>query len=154
VEERRGAAPEPFEPRIVALCCHYCAYGAADLAGSLRQQYPATARVVRLRCTGNLEVALVLEALERGADGVMVAGCLEGDCHFQQGNLAARRRVERICRLLEGIGTDGRRVRMFHMSSAMAQQWAAAVSEMDETVRALGPNPLRMRGSEVQAVGG
>ena len=131
----------------MAFCCHYCAYAAADLAGSLRMQYPASVRVVKLPCTGKLDVQLVLDAFEHGADGVMVAGCLEGDCHYQQGNLNARRRVNYVKTLLKGIGLEPDRVRMFNMSSAMGRQWAEAVTEMDDQVRKIGPNPLRMTGS-------
>ena len=63
-----------FEPQIVAFCCHYCAYAAADLAGSLRVQYPPNVKVVRLPCTGKLDTMHMLKAFEEGADGVMVAG--------------------------------------------------------------------------------
>ena len=84
-----------YEPRILALCCHYCAYAAADLAGSLRLQYPSNVRVLRFPCTGKIEPNTILSAFEKGIDGVMVAGCLEGGCHFLEGNLRARRRVER-----------------------------------------------------------
>jgi len=132
---------------IVAFCCHYCAYAAADLAGSLRMQYPASVRVVKLPCTGKLDVQWVLDAFEHGADGVMVAGCLEGNCHYQQGNSNAKRRVNYVKTLLKQIGLEPDRVRMFNMSSAMGKQWAEAVTEMDDQVRKIGPNPLRMTGS-------
>src|SRR3989304_150144 len=124
-----------LELRIVAFCCHYCAYAAADLAGSLRIQYPPSVSVVKLPCTGKLDVQLVLDAFEHGADGVMVAGCMEGDCHYQQGNFNARRRVNFVKALLKRIGIESDRVRMFNMSSAMGKKWAEAVTEMDETVR-------------------
>jgi F420-non-reducing hydrogenase iron-sulfur subunit len=133
----------PSATYIVAFCCHYCAYAAADLAGSLRIQYPPSVRVVKLPCTGKLDVQGVLEAFEHGADGVMVAGCLEGDCHYQMGNFNAKRRVNHVKTLLRQIGFEPDRVRMFNMSSAMGQKWAEAVAEMDETVRQLGPSPLR-----------
>lgn len=132
---------------IIAFCCHYCAYAAADLAGSLRIPYPQSVKVVKLPCTGKLDVQLILEAFEHGADGVMVAGCMEGDCHFQQGNFNARRRVNHSRELLRQIGIEPDRVKMFNMSSAMARRWADAVTEMDETIRRLGPSPLRRRPS-------
>jgi len=138
--------PPTPDLHIVAFCCHYCAYAAADLAGSLRVQYPSSVRVVKLPCTGKLDVQLVLAAFEHGADGVMVAGCLEGDCHYQRGNLNARRRVGHVQSLLKLIGLEPERVRMFNMSSAMGQRWAEAVTEMDEQVRKLGPSPLRATG--------
>jgi coenzyme F420-reducing hydrogenase delta subunit len=84
------------QPLILAFCCHYCAYAAADLAGSMRLQYPGDVRVLRLPCTGKIEVNYILAAFERGVDGVIVAGCLEGGCHFLEGNLRAR---QRLCRL-------------------------------------------------------
>jgi len=135
---------------IVAFCCHYCAYAAADMAGSLRMQYPESVKVVKLPCTGKLDVQLILDAFEHGADGVMIAGCMEGDCHYQQGNLNAKRRAAYSQDLLRSIGLEAERVRMFNMSSAMANRWAAAVTEMDETVRKLGPSPLR-RGAKTAA---
>ncbi len=134
---------QPSAINIVAFCCHYCAYAAADLAGSLRIQHPASVRVVKIPCTGKLDVQLALDAFERGADGVMVAGCMEGDCHYQQGNFSARRRVNHVKTLLKEIGLEPERVRMFNMSSAMGKKWAEAVTEMDEAVRQLGPSPLR-----------
>jgi len=87
-------------PLILAFCCHYCAYAAADLAGSMRLQYPDNVRVLRLPCTGKVEVDHILAAFERGVDGVMVAGCLEGGCHFLEGNLRARKRVGRAKQIL------------------------------------------------------
>jgi F420-non-reducing hydrogenase iron-sulfur subunit len=134
-------APESLN--IVAFCCHYCAYAAADMAGSLRMQYPQSVKVVKLPCTGKLDVQLILDAFEQGADGVMIAGCMEGDCHYQQGNLNAKRRVGYTQELLRSVGLEAERVRMFNMSSAMANRWAAAVTEMDAAVRQLGPSPLR-----------
>ena len=106
------------EPLILAFCCHYCAYAAADLAGSMRLQYPSNVRVLRLPCTGKLEVNYLLAAFERGVDGVIVAGCLEGGCHFLEGNLRARRRVERARQLLAEIGLEPERLEMFNLSSA------------------------------------
>ncbi|MBI3360431.1 MAG: hydrogenase iron-sulfur subunit [Chloroflexi bacterium] len=132
-----------LELNIVAFCCHYCAYAAADLAGSLRIQYPASVKVVKIPCTGDLDVSSVLEAFEYGADGVMVAGCLEGDCHYQLGNFNDKRRVNYVKTMLRKIRFEPDRVRMFNMSSAMGRKWAEAVTEMDETVRRLGPSRLR-----------
>jgi coenzyme F420-reducing hydrogenase delta subunit len=82
-----------FEPLLIAFCCQYCSYSAADLAGSMRLQYPTNVRIVRTPCTGRLEVEFFMKAFEKGADGILVAGCLEGGCHFTEGNLLARRRV-------------------------------------------------------------
>lgn len=142
-DERKTDGAAPDDINIVAFCCHYCAYAAADMAGSLRFQYPDSVKVVKLPCTGKLDLQLILDAFEKGADGVMVAGCMEGDCHYQQGNLNAKRRVAYGQGLLGRIGLEPERVRMFNMSSAMGNRWAEAVREMDATVRKLGPSPLR-----------
>lgn len=132
-----------FGPKIVAFCCHYCAYAAADLAGSLRLQYPTNIRIVKIPCSGRLDAQYVLDAFEEGADGVMVAGCLEGDCHFQTGNLHAKRRVRWLQGLLKEIGLDGERLQMYNMSSAMGGEFVEATTEMTERIEELGPSPLR-----------
>ena len=131
------------EPLIIAFCCHYCAYAAADLAGSMRLQYPTNVRVLKLPCTGKLEVNYLLTAFERGVDGVIVAGCLEGGCHFLEGNLRARRRVERAREILEEIGLEPDRVEMFNLSSAEGPRFAQIVNEMSARLVKLGPSPLR-----------
>ena len=128
---------------IVAFCCHYCAYAAADLAGTMRLQYPDTVRILRLPCTGKIEVNYLLSAFERGVDGVIVAGCLEGGCHYQEGNLRARRRVERAKQILGEIGLEPERVEMFNLSSAEGTRFAAIVAEMNERIARLGASPLR-----------
>jgi coenzyme F420-reducing hydrogenase delta subunit len=131
------------EPLVLAFCCHYCAYAAADLAGSMRLQYPANVRVLRLPCTGKIEVNYLLAAFERGADGVIVAGCLEGGCHYLEGNLRARRRVERARQLLAEIGLQPERLEMRNLSSAEGPRFAEIVTTMVERLRQLGPSPLR-----------
>jgi coenzyme F420-reducing hydrogenase delta subunit len=132
-----------FSPRIVAFCCRYCAYAAADLAGGLRLQYPPTIRIVELPCTGKLDAIHVLSAFEEGADGVMVAGCMPGDCHFIAGNTQASRRVTYVEGLLEQIGLEEERLRFYNMSSAMGNRFAEAAAEMDASIRELGPSSLR-----------
>ncbi len=97
-----------FEPEIIVFACHYCAYAAADLAGSMRLQYPTNIRMIKLPCTGKLEVIHLLKALEAGADGVYAAGCLEGECHYLKGNLWASKRVDYVKKLLAEIGHRAR----------------------------------------------
>ena len=130
------------EPIILAFCCHYCAYAAADMAGSMRLQYPANVRVLRFPCTGKIEENHILAAFERGVDGVMVAGCLEGGCHFLEGNLRARKRVERTKQLLGEIGVEPQRLEMFNLSSAEGPRFAEIVKEMSARIAPLGPSPL------------
>ena len=138
------------EPLILAFCCHYCAYAAADLAGSMRLQYPSNVRVLRLPCTGKLEVNYLLTAFEHGIDGVIVAGCLEGGCHFLEGNLRARKRVERAKKLLAEIGLEPERLEMFNLSSAEGIRFAEIVTTMNERLLRLGKSPLRPDRQTVQ----
>jgi F420-non-reducing hydrogenase iron-sulfur subunit len=138
------------EPLILAFCCHYCAYAAADLAGSMRLQYPSNVRVLRLPCTGKIEVNYILTAFERGVDGVIVAGCLEGGCHYLEGNLRARKRVERAKILLKEIGLEPDRLEMFNLSSAQGSRFAEIVTEMNTRLKQLGPSPLRSDHKSIQ----
>ena len=135
-----------FEPEIIVFACHYCAYAAADLAGSMRLQYPSTIRMVKLPCTGKLEVIHLLRALEAGADGVYAAGCLEGECHYLKGNLWARKRVDYVKTLLPEVGLEPERVEMYNKSSAMGARFAEVATEFTERIKQLGPNPLRRHG--------
>jgi F420-non-reducing hydrogenase iron-sulfur subunit len=129
--------------RIIAFCCNFCAYAAADLAGARRMQYPPNVRIIHMPCTGKLEMEHVLAAFERGIDGVLVAGCLEGGCHYLEGNLRAKRRIEAIRGLLDEIGLGRDRLLMVNLSAAMAPTFVERVNEMMETVRRVGPSPLR-----------
>ncbi|RJQ64520.1 MAG: hydrogenase iron-sulfur subunit [Desulfobacteraceae bacterium] len=138
---------EDFEPLIVAFCCHYCAYTAADMAGSMRLCYPANVKIIRVPCTGKVDVIHLMQALQKGADGVYVAGCLEGDCHFKSGNRKAARRVASVKRLLTEIGVEPERVEMFTMSAGMGDRFSRIASEFTERIRKLGPNPAHRRTS-------
>jgi coenzyme F420-reducing hydrogenase delta subunit len=139
-----------FEPVIVAFCCHYCAYSAADLAGSMRLQYPPNIRIIHTPCTGRLEIDHFLHALELGADGVLVAGCEEGSCHFKEGNLLAKRRVNNTSKILKEAGLEPERVRMANISAADGRLFAETMRDMVETVRRLGPNPMKSRNTITQ----
>jgi F420-non-reducing hydrogenase iron-sulfur subunit len=133
---------EDFEPLIVAFCCHYCAYTAADMAGSMRLSYPANIKIIRVPCTGKVDVLHLMRALLKGADGVYVAGCLDGDCHFKNGNRKAARRVASAKRLLSEIGLEPERVEMFTMSAGMGERFSQIASEFTDRIRKLGPNPV------------
>jgi coenzyme F420-reducing hydrogenase delta subunit len=133
-----------WEPEIIAFCCNYCAHSAAALAGSKRMQYPAGVRILSTPCTGKLEMEHILEAFEKGIDGILIVGCLEGGCHFLEGNLRARKRMDRISSILEEIGLGGERLKMVNLSDAMASAFVQHIEEMLATTRALGPNPLKV----------
>lgn len=143
---------EDFEPQIVAFCCRYCAYAAADLAGSSRIQYPPNIKIVLLPCSGKVDELYLLKAFEAGADGVYVAGCLEGTCHFLTGNLRAKKRVQYVKSLLDEVGIGGERLEMYNLSSAEGQRFAEIAREMTERIRALGPSPLNQRKSKEGAI--
>lgn len=135
------------EPTILALCCHYCAYAAADLAGSMRIQYPPNVRVLRLPCTGRVDIGYIMHAFEQGIDGVIVAGCLEGGCHFQEGNLRAKNRVALARQVLQEAGLEAERLEMFNLSSAQGGTFAEIVQMMTDRLKKLGPSPLRKQGA-------
>jgi coenzyme F420-reducing hydrogenase delta subunit len=133
---------DTFEPVIVAFCCHYCAYTAADMAGSQRRCYPPNVKIVRVPCSGKVDTIHILKAFEKGADGVYVAGCLDGDCHFKNGNIRAARRVDSVKHLLDEIGIGGERLEMVKMSAGMGDRFADIAEQMTEKIRELGPNPI------------
>jgi coenzyme F420-reducing hydrogenase delta subunit len=145
------AVPAGSDCTVLAFCCNFCAYAAADLAGARRMQYPANVRIVHVPCTGKVEVEHFLAALEGGIDGVLVAGCLEGGCHFVEGNLRAKRRVEAARQTLDDIGLGRERLRMVNLSASEAPTFVARIEEMVETVRRLGPNPLRTSATREEA---
>ncbi|OAT80282.1 hydrogenase iron-sulfur subunit [Desulfotomaculum copahuensis] len=136
---------EEFEPKIVAFCCHYCAYSAADLAGSMRLQYPSNIRIVEMTCSGNIDHRVILNAFEEGADGVYVAGCMEGDCHFLKGNYRAKKRVNHVKQMLDEIGFDSRRLEFYNLSAAMGPRFAEIANEMTQRIKELGPSPLNKK---------
>lgn len=131
-----------FEPLLIAFCCQYCSYSAADLAGSMRLQYPTNVRIVRTPCTGRLEVEFFMKAFERGADGILVAGCLEGGCHFTEGNLLAKGRVCYTRDFLSESGLEEERIRMINISAAMARPLIDHINDMITTLKKLGPSPI------------
>ncbi len=128
-----------FEPKIVAYCCNFCAFAAADLAGAMRLQYSPSVRIIRLPCTGKVDAIVLMKAFEDGADGVFVAGCLEGQCHYLEGNLRAKKRVAYVKKLLDEVGIEPQRVEMYNLSSAMGSRFAEIVEEVTERIKELGP---------------
>jgi len=109
----------------------------------MRIQYPGNIRIIRVPCTGKVDLIHILRAFEKGADGVYLVGCLEGDCRFDSGNLRAKARVRQAADILERIGIGGERVRMFNLSSGEGPRFAEFATEMTEAIRALGPNPIK-----------
>jgi len=132
-----------FEPSIVGFLCNWCSYAGADLAGTSRTKYPANLKSIRVMCSGRVDPIFVLEALKRGADGVLIAGCHPGDCHYQSGNYKTSRRVELLKHLLKELGIAPERVRFEFISASEGQKFAKTVTSFVEELKQLGPNPLK-----------
>jgi F420-non-reducing hydrogenase iron-sulfur subunit len=128
-----------FEPKIIGLLCNWCSYSGADLAGAARLTYSPNVRVVRVMCSGRVDPAFILQAFVAGADGVLVAGCHPGDCHYQDGNLNTARRIPLLRRLLGQFGVEPQRVRLEWISAAEGERFRDVVNEMTAEIRALGP---------------
>ena len=128
-----------FEPKIIVFLCDFCSYAAADLAGTSRMRYPPNIRTIRLMCTGRLDPVYVLEAFKRGADGVLIAGCHFGDCHFISGNYKAQRRVVLLKRILEQLGVEPQRLRFETVSAGEAHRFVKIVTEVVDEITKLGP---------------
>lgn len=134
-----------FEPLILAFCCNWCSYAGADLAGTARISYPPTVRIIRVMCSGMVHPAIVMDALTKGADGVLIAGCHLGDCHYIDGNVKAERRIEATKVMLEDMGIEQSRLRLEWISSGEGEKFARAIREMTEELKKIGPNPLKWR---------
>jgi len=137
-------ANDEFEPLIIGFCCNWCSYAGADLAGVSRLQYPPNMRIVRVMCSGMVHPNLVIDALTKGADGVIICGCHIGDCHYLEGNLKAENRKEAIELLLEDFGLEPERFRLEWISASEGPRFAEVMREMTDSVRALGPSPYRV----------
>jgi len=131
--------PEEFEPRIVAFFCNWCTYLAADLAGTSRIKYAPNAEVVRVMCSGRVDVQFILKAFAKGADGVLIGGCHPGDCHYQEGNYKALRRFRLLKRLVKQMGIEEQRLRLEWISAAEGDRVRAVINEMVEQLKLLGP---------------
>ncbi len=139
----RGSG-ENFEPIILCFACQWCSYAAADLAGVSRIQYPHNVRILRVPCSGRVDVLHILKAFLNGADGVIVTGCLIGDCHYIDGNVKAKSRVETTKKSLKVFGIDLERLEIGFASSSEGQKFATMMTDFVERIRKLGPNPLRV----------
>jgi len=132
-----------FKPRIVQFCCNWCSYTGADLAGSARLQYSPYTRIIRVMCSGMIHPNLVVDALMKGADGVLVCGCHIGDCHYIDGNKKMLSRADTIKTLLEDCGIEPERFQLEWVSASEAQRFVEVVNSFVEKIKNLGPNPMR-----------
>ena len=134
-----------FEPKIVGFLCNWCSYAGADLAGTSRKKYPPNMRVIRVMCSGRVDERLILKAFTAGADGVLVCGCHPGDCHYQKGNLNARRRITGLHPFLDAVGIGSDRLRLEWVSASEGPKMAETVKSFTQTIRELGPSPISKR---------
>lgn len=134
-----------FEPNIVGFVCNWCTYAGADLAGSSRYSYPANVKLIRLMCSGRVDPAFILETFARGADGVFVGGChIPTDCHYQQGNFKALKRVTLLKKLIADMGIEPERLEIFWISASEGKRFSEVMTSFTEKIRELGPNPIRV----------
>ncbi|HBV96394.1 MAG: methyl-viologen-reducing hydrogenase subunit delta [Peptococcaceae bacterium BICA1-7] len=136
-----------WKPNIIVFACNWCTYQGADLAGSLRYKYPSSINIVRVPCSGSIEAEYIVEALHKGADGVLVGGCHPGDCHYKEGNHKALRRFNLLHRLLVDMGVEPERVRLEWISGSEGKRFAQVMNEFDATIRKLGPSPNGRNGN-------
>jgi F420-non-reducing hydrogenase iron-sulfur subunit len=142
-----------FEPKIVAFLCRWCSYAGADLAGVSRMTYPPNVVPIRVNCSGRVDVGMVLAALQKGADGVLIGGCHPGDCHYVSGNYKTRRRIELLRRGLAETGLDPRRVRLEWISASEGAKFRDTMAEFTDEIRELGPSPAAAAAVGVTADG-
>jgi len=129
-----------WQPKIVGFTCNWCSYAGADLAGTSRMSYPASVRIIRVPCSGRINPVFVIRAFQRGADGVLVAGCHPGDCHYSTGNMYARRRFLIARRFMEYLGMDPARLEIHWISASEGQKFQEVIKNMTDRIRAMGPN--------------
>jgi len=134
---------EEFEPKILAFCCNWCAYAGADLAGVSREQYPPNVRIIRVMCSSMVHPNLIIGALTKGADAVVMCGCHPGDCHYISGNLRAQSRAEAIRLLMEDFGLEEDRFRLEWISASEGGKFAKVMREVVQRMKELGPSPYR-----------
>lgn len=143
MKENQSISSESFEPRIVGFLCNWCSYAGADAAGVGRFQYPSNIRVIRVMCSGRVSPHLILKALLKGADGVLILGCHPGDCHYLVGNMYAERRIVAIRSMLGTVGLEPERVGLDWVSAAEGIRFAEVVTSFTEKIRKLGPNRIK-----------
>ena len=130
---------QPFEPTIIVFACNWCSYAGADLAGVSRLNYPTNIRIVRVMCSGRVDPAFIIKAFLKGADGVLVAGCHPGDCHYLEGNLSAEVRIKNTREALEILDWEVDRVRLEWISASEGKRFAQVMKEFTQQIKELGP---------------
>jgi len=136
----KKTASKEFNPKIIAFLCNWCSYAGADLAGVSRLQMPPSFRIIRVMCSSRIDSLFIIRAFLGGADGVIVAGCHPGDCHYLKGNYQARRRFALIRKVFEELGLESERLRLSWVSASEGPRFAEVVIDFTEKIKKLGPN--------------
>jgi len=134
---------ENFMPKIIAFLCNWCSYAGADLAGTSRLKYPPSILPIRVMCSSRVDPLFILRAYLNGADGVLVAGCHPGDCHYQEGNYYTRRRFAMFKKIFEDVGLDSERLSLSWISASEGQKYAKTATKFTEKIKKLGENPAK-----------
>jgi F420-non-reducing hydrogenase iron-sulfur subunit len=138
---------ENFEPRIVGFLCNWCSYAGADLAGTNKLKIPSSLTPIRVMCSSRIDPVLVETTFLQGADGVLIAGCHPGDCHYQKGNYYTRRRFAILKKVVESLGLESDRLRLSWVSASEGQRFADVVNEFNEKIKKMGPSPIKEKKS-------
>ena len=142
IKKRNSKTESDFAPKIVAFCCNWCTYGAADLAGTSKFIMPPSISVVKVMCSSRVDPVQVLESFLRGADGVLIAGCHPGDCHYDNGNYYTRRRFALLNEIVQSLGLENDRLQLSWISASEAKKYQKTVTDFTEKIKKLGRNPL------------
>ena len=134
---------DDFSPNIVGFLCNWCTYAAADMAGANKMEMPPSMSVIRVMCSSRIDPALVLNTLLKGADGVLVAGCHPGDCHYEEGNYYTRRRFALLKETLQTLDIEPGRVQLVWVSASEGKKYSEVVAEFTEKIKKLGPSPIK-----------
>jgi F420-non-reducing hydrogenase iron-sulfur subunit len=145
---------EKFEPYIIAFACNWCTYTGSDQAGRSRMQRPANVRIIRLMCSGRMEMEYMIRALKAGADGVVIGACHLGDCHYREGNYKAVRRFALMKQYAEQYGFHPERLQLWHVSASEGAEFTEKVHEYVEILNRIGPNPLKEQNATIEQIEG
>jgi len=132
-----------FMPRILAFLCNWCSYAGADLAGTSRLKYPPSILPIRVMCSSRVDPIFIIKAYLGGVDGVLVAGCHPGDCHYEKGNYYTRRRFAVLKKIFEELGLESERLRLSWISASEGPKYAKVATEFTEKIKKMGRNPVK-----------
>ncbi|RKY87547.1 methyl-viologen-reducing hydrogenase subunit delta [candidate division KSB1 bacterium] len=136
---------DSFKPKIIYFLCSWCGTGGSETASAFGLHYPENVLPFRVNCTGSLSTVYILRAFLEGADGVVISGCHPGDCHYNNGNFRARRRVAIIKSILDTLGLEPERIWFRYVAHGEGKRFVDTAAEFNDYIKKLGPNPLKTR---------